>query len=299
MENTKSGSTMPTELITEKTFYTLGGASVAVLLACWVVMYIAGDSLGPKVYRGIGLGLSELFSIIIMYQKKNRKPIQWLFAFLNGLLIFVNASGFNTITASSVFDKKAKDTSAFHIQHTPKMQFAGLIPLPRMINWWPDETLVTENTALEVRNANLLKENKKLDSLNHQLEKSLSVSANDRQNDLIAKNNKLTDSLNNLLTEIDKARNANAELEKRIESVRAALASCDLNRANEIKKLNVQLETCNSQNSAILAKFRGLQASYQNCQNQMATLNSQLSECKIAYQNCSKKLSSCLNSIPK
>ncbi|CAN5732383.1 hypothetical protein BH10BAC3_BH10BAC3_39190 [soil metagenome] len=157
MSDTPSG-TLPTELINEKTFYTLGGASAAVLLTCWAINYVAVDVswLNYKTYRLLGIILSELFAIIIMLQKKDRKSIQWLFAFLNGLLIFVNASGLNAMTSSYIFnpaDTSKTKTTFFRPAPAKNNAYrqAGIFPLPRMISWWPDEKLMEQNQVLETK----------------------------------------------------------------------------------------------------------------------------------------------------
>src|SRR5215469_15214604 len=163
-ENSTGG--LPNQLIDEKTFYTLGGASAAVLLICWAINYIAVDAswLNYKSFRLIGFLLSEVFAVIILFSKQNRQAIQWLFAFLNGLLIFINASGLNVMTSSYIFnptDSSAKKNSAA-IFRQKSIEQASILPLPRMINWWPDEQLISTNQSL-------VQKNRVLDSSNVQL----------------------------------------------------------------------------------------------------------------------------------
>lgn len=96
--------------------------------------------------------------------------MKWVFAFLNGLLIFVNASGLNVMTSSYIFNpKETTENKPAGYNSSPFLnreayQQAGIFPLPRMINWWPDENLIVQNRRLFETNTKLQSENLELKS---------------------------------------------------------------------------------------------------------------------------------------
>lgn len=128
---------LPTEFYSPQNFFSLNGAALAVWIFCLVIGAIFPPKyITPLQYRIVALILSELIAIIIVYRFKNRKPEYWFLAFFNGLLIFVNASGWNVITSNTFFSdrndilgqsKKSVTNSAF-------FDF-------RQTNWWEDNSL--------------------------------------------------------------------------------------------------------------------------------------------------------------
>ncbi len=216
MGDTPSG-TLPTELIDEKTFYTLGGASAAVLLTCWAINYVAVDVswLNYKTYRLLGIILSEIFAIIIMLRKKDHTGIKWLFAFLNGLLIFVNASGLNAMTSSYIFnpaDTSKTKTGFFRSSPSSINDYrqAGILPLPRMISWWPDEKLIEQNQALEGKMQQLDSTNIALKTL---LENRPVINQGENSSGIIQPlKNPLKDSIRSLTEQLNEKQKQLAEL---------------------------------------------------------------------------------------
>lgn len=90
---------IPNELYTQKSLYTLGGASVGVVLITGVSLYIFDFS--P---RWLGLAFAMLLAFVGLFQSNNstgaRTPItvaMFFVALFNGALIFVSATGINTI----------------------------------------------------------------------------------------------------------------------------------------------------------------------------------------------------------
>lgn len=292
MGNNKVSENLPTELIDEKTFYTLGGASAAVLLICWAINYITVDVswLNYKVYRFIGFILSEVFAVIIVFQKKDRKAIKWLFAFLNGLLIFVNASGLNVMTTSDIFNPKdstnINSTSYFHFQQfrSDSYQKAGIFPLPRMASWWPDEKLMAQNARLEEQNRQLITENYKLKAIQRGTDGSQTLPVTSQN-----------DSLRLLISQL-------AGKQKQIDELLAGIR-------NDGDKLQQQLSDCLTGRNALVdslnfysQKFYSCQQSYGNLMerynrlyneqngyaDQFRLLKEQLNDCtkeKLDFQN--------------
>ncbi len=167
MADSKPLVNLPTELINQKTFYTLGGASAAVLLICWAINFVAADVswLTYRSYRLIGIILSEAFAIIITLNIKKKSQRNWFFAFLNGILIFVNASGLNSMTSGQIFNPKdstGKTHSYLRMLNRGQNQQASLFNLPRMKSWWPDEGMIAENHQLTERITRLDSANKQL-----------------------------------------------------------------------------------------------------------------------------------------
>jgi hypothetical protein len=87
---------MPSEFYTLKTFGTLGGCSSAVVVTCGVCAYIWGFN--PK---WLALFIAEVLALcgISLLPKKQRRAIMAVIglSILNGLLIFCQAVGMNTI----------------------------------------------------------------------------------------------------------------------------------------------------------------------------------------------------------
>ncbi len=275
MADDKPAGSLPIELISEKTFYTLGGASAAVLLTCWAVNYVAVDVpwLNYKAYRLLGIILSEACAIVIMYKTRKKSSMKWLFAFLNGLLIFVNASGLNIMTSSYIFNPKdstAQRSFLYRQQHPDagSYQLAGIFPLPRMINWWPDEKLIKQNKEL-------IEKNNILDSANYQLKNLLQSSGDGKaamslqqRDSLQSIINSLTEQLNDKQKQIDQlissSQGSTNELQKQ-------LAEC----IKSMDKKNGDLLSCQASNAKLTANNRELQAQLNNCINELTKCNSE------------------------
>lgn len=178
---------VPEDFYNSKSLKTLGGSAGAVWLILLVVANLDAEHklIGVTGYKFISLLLSQFFAIFLLLRdrRKTRKE-NYLFAFLNGLLIFVNASGINAITsqASSNFPT----SSAATIEQVQGDQTASALFLPifkNEVNWWKnpkeqvfyqelrqdnmelkDETqqLEVENTMLETQKAELQTEKVRL-----------------------------------------------------------------------------------------------------------------------------------------
>ena len=120
--------TVTRELYTPQTLYTLGGASFAVVAASGVIGYVFGFN--P---RWLGL----VFALIIAFlglsllpqdpqgQSKRRLPLLAV-AFFNGMLIYSQAVGLNTIHQTV---------------KSPKVSEAAVIPVIDPVPWWPPAEL--------------------------------------------------------------------------------------------------------------------------------------------------------------
>jgi len=290
MGDDKITGKLPSQLIDENSFYTLGGASAAVLLVCWAINYVAADVswLNYKTYRLLGLMFSEAFAIIIMLQGKNRKMIKWMFAFLNGLLIFVNASGLNVMTSSYIFnpvDSTSNKISYFHIQQfrSDPYQQAGVFPFSGMVNWWPDEKLISQNALLS-------EEKRKLNLENLQLKSMLPGFSNDNISGYTTPH----DSMRQLKAQIaDKQK----QIEEFTESIRNTgdklqqqLSEC-FNEKNGLKdSLNLYKQkfiSCRQSSGLLLENYNKLRREQNSYSEQINELKKQLTDCmneKLAIQ---------------
>jgi len=278
MADDNSTFSLPTELINDKTFYTLGGASAAVWLTCWAINYVAVDVswLNYKTYRLIAIILSEGLAIYIVFKTKKKETMKWLFAFLNGLLIFINASGLNTMTSSYVFnppDKAAakKDSSAF-IQSANENQLqAGIFPLPRMINWWPDEKLIAQNRELAVENSALDSVNSELKTLLHSTEEEKSARLLHQQDSLQLIINTLSAQLSEKQKQVD---DLVASARGSSDVLRQQLTDCIRDR----DKRNDELTTCMTSNTKLANINRDLQNKLNRCNADKTSLNNKINE---------------------
>ncbi len=299
MSDTKPSGTLPSQLIDEKTFYTLGGASAAVLLICWAINYIAVGSINYKVYRLLGFLLSEAFAVIIVMRKKDRNNIKWLFTFLNGLLIFVNASGLNIMTSSSIFDaadsSKSRNSGYYQLQksRSGSFQLAGIFPLPRMMSWWPDEKLIDRNAQLEESNNALTAEINHLKSL--------------RGDPATIGNNNppyKTDSVQLLQTQlIDKQKEIdglNASMKQTGNDIQLQLASClkyQTTLRDSILFYANKFTSCQQSYNSLQGTYDRLNTALAECNNRTNPLTGQLTECNNKINSLTGQLTDCNNKI--
>ena len=271
MANDRTAISLPTELINEKTFYTLGGASAGVWLTCWAINYVAVDVswLNYKTYRLIAILLSEGLAIYIMYKTKKKESMKWLFAFLNGLLIFINASGLNTMTASYIFNPadtatvKGKADEA-HLRLNDHMAKAAIFPLPRMMSWWPDEKLV--NDFKEVK-----QENTVLATENHEL-KNVIAAGDEGSKVLLSKNDSLLLVINSMQQTID-------ERQKQIDQLTGTLNS-------DNDAMSKKLAECLTERDRTNDMLRA-------CQLSVNQLNSNIGDLKDANNKLRQDLKTC------
>ncbi len=323
MSDNKPTVNLPGELIDEKTFYTLSGASAGVLLVCWAINYVTVDVswLNYKSYRLIGLLLSEIFAIVIVLQKKDRKTVKWLFTFLNGLLIFVNASGLNIMTSSYIFNP-SDTTHNKKSGYFPQEQLlknttrqAGIFSLPRMISWWPDEKLAEQNTLL-------VKQNNKLDSENYQLRLLLKDSTQQVRARVGESIQPSVPNLNDSLLQVQAYLESQLrEKQKQIDSYAAMinktgsdleqkLAACQKEK-NDLYRDSVQLYAsryyaCRQSNSNLAERYKAelekqrslLNEQLRNCGNEKGDLQAANDRLKAEINVLDQKLKQCLGQKP-
>lgn len=132
----------PSELYTARTFYTLGGASMAV----WIFAAICGQYIGSghlHLLRGLALVVALVISFAGAAQQKSRAFRDLLVAFFNGLLIYASATGINAVSTGT--DLLRGDTT--------KEAKASLLPFIQEKALWPPVALVQKNEALQKEGA--------------------------------------------------------------------------------------------------------------------------------------------------
>ena len=104
-----SNSVIPKDFYKSSTFFTLGGSAGAVWLFFLVVNSLVAEAefLTPKLFRFIALALSLILATTMLLRSTTKKKFEhWFLAFFNGLLIFVNASGFNAVSSNLMFENE-------------------------------------------------------------------------------------------------------------------------------------------------------------------------------------------------
>ena len=298
MSEEKSTVSLPTELISEKTFYTLGGASAAVFLTCWAINYVAVDVkwLDYKAYRLIAIILSEALAIYIMYKNKKKESMRWLFAFLNGLLIFMNTSGLNSMT-SSYFNPPADTTGSnkrdggFIQAPGSKQVNASLFPLPRMIDWWPDEELITQTIQL-------VEENRSLDSANQQMRSMLVGSEEERNKRLLHQQDSLGAIVNSLSSQL-------SEKQTQIDNLITSSQGSSDELKNQLRlcirekdQLIDTLAACKASNVSLTNTLHGLRTSLNTCQTDLSNCNRDKITLNKTITNLNRRLTDCIAQSP-
>lgn len=306
---------LPTEFFDEKTFYTFGGATAAVFLTSWVISYFLPECFPVKIVHLIVLFLSEGIAFIIMSQKRKVKKIKYLFAFLNGLLIFVNVNGLNQMT----FDHTCVKDSSDSVKHEASMstllknqslniQKAGLIALPGMANWWPDEKLINQNFELEKEKARLTSENRQLRALmesktgmdSRRLTNkvdSLSDLTNSLKRQLVDKQKQI-DECNQKTKELERESQKFADCIHRINSKSDSLITC-IAQNNKlemtIKRLNLALEYCENERSSFSSQTDNLNRQVKDFRQTISSLNTQIERFEKDNNTCNVQLERCVN----
>ena len=136
-------------------FYTLPSSALFVWLSCLVSGYIFVH-LSPSTFRVIGISFSFLVSLsLFLKQRKWRKSYHYILILANTLLIFINATGFNTITYSIANNPKLNHNEIDVKQNS-------FLNLSNQVLWWPDYKLLKRYDSLQVENQNLKTANQDL-----------------------------------------------------------------------------------------------------------------------------------------
>jgi uncharacterized protein YukE len=282
---------LPTELISEKSFYTLGGASASVLISCWAINYVTEGSnlLDYRDYRIIGLLLSEIAAFIIVFKTQKQEGMKWIFALLNGLLIFLNASGMNAMTASNIFNKDqdtSKSSSTMIRAINEHQRQASLFPLPRMTNWWPDEELIAAHEVL-------IEEKQDLQKTVQELEAKMATVANRNEVEALAKELRASkDSIQALKSRLalkeDETKQQNAANTQNVTAMQKQLQECNREKEELRNRLQYENERC----TQLLNECNG---NINRLREQNKELEAKMAETRRLLEDCKKSVSSKTN----
>jgi hypothetical protein len=269
---------VPSEFYSAKTFFTLSGAAASVWIFCLVIGSICPvDSISPLLYRIIAISLSEIIAILMVWRLKKKKLENWFLAIFNGLLIFVNASGWNVMTTNNFFSDKIKtqpakskpaniepDNSSILTKHNYAL--AGFHFFKKQIYWWQDNSVFIENKHLKEDNKALIE---KIDSLDKRI-----TNINNEAPNVNAPNiNLLKDSLQN---EVAKRDNIIHDLKNEI----LLLKNLSVNNKSAATKAVTTDTLSSDERKKLLYSIRELRQVYENklkiCESEKNELQSKL-----------------------
>ncbi len=157
---------IPKDFYKASNFFTLSGAAGAVWLLCLVIAgFDEKNYLTPTHFRVIAISTSVLISITMLLKTSDRKFENWLFSFFNGILIFVNASGFNAIQTGLMFHKK-EITKIKEIKNQTEASFSLSFLFRNNTSWWVSNDYYLENKKLNKVNSSLNKKIKNISQNN-------------------------------------------------------------------------------------------------------------------------------------
>ena len=146
----------PENFYTPTNFYNLQAAGISVWILCLVAGSILTD-LTSFWFRIIAISFSFLISLSLFIKNKyGRNWYNYILIFVNACLIFVNASGFNSITYSYAFDNSRLKSKSDIVKS------ASFFNLQDQKDWWPDSKLLQEFDSVK-------KEKHRIEELNKEL----------------------------------------------------------------------------------------------------------------------------------
>jgi len=134
-------ASLPSQLFTTTTFFTLGGASIGV----WMFSAVFGQFLGSHFHwlRLAALIVALVISFTDVYRRHHPPRQELLVAFFNGLLIYFSATGINAVSTGTDFNRVG----------LPHSQTASFLPFLQERALWPPIALIREKDALQQEGA--------------------------------------------------------------------------------------------------------------------------------------------------
>lgn len=215
-------------LYDKKSLFTLSGSAGAVWLLCLVMANLDQEHqmLSVSVYKFVALGLSMVLAVyMVLRDKRKTRKENYLFAFFNGLLIFVNASGINAISSNvAKLASEPSQDSAWVTTTTQsyEAQFLAFSFFVNDVDWWPNAKKEAEINDLKA----------KLKAYEQELA---------TQNDIPQKQE--------TIPQDNTAQNANYE--QQIAALKQELERCVTRAERQIGALTDQLEECKKSLEAI------------------------------------------------
>jgi chromosome segregation ATPase len=220
------------------------------------------------------------------------------------------------MTSSYIFnraDSTAKTALKYQQQYPDagSIQVAGIFPLPRMISWWPDEKLISQNQELVEKNKTLESENSQMviQLKNSEDEKtgawqrqkdSLQLVINSLSEQLTGKQKQIDDLISSAQGSTNELQQKLADCIKERDKKNDALISCQAsnkNLTNNNQDLQSKLNNCNAELSACNSEKNSLSNQVTDLNKQLtgnkATLQSTLTDLQTRLNNCTADLSKC------
>ncbi|HEU5290041.1 MAG TPA: hypothetical protein VFU05_05305, partial [Cyclobacteriaceae bacterium] len=226
--STTTNASIPTELYTPKTMFSLGGGSAAVWIFTTILAWVFHVDVDK--YKWIGLCVAMALSFIGAATVKKLSVRLSTVAFFNGLLIYITAVGIDSINQGINSEKTSAKTEAALISFTAHKP------------WWPAVTLLDsiKKVSAQYVEANLKQED--LSKENMLLHDSLTMTRLELQTIRLQVSNPgdnksvQTDVNEKLLSQLQRC---TAELQKRCPEIpRPVEGKPDL---SEFRKLNTEL----------------------------------------------------------
>lgn len=262
MSNNNPSVNLPTEFINDKSILTLSGATFVVFLVCYVINFIFEDTFNYKVYRGIGLVVSLTIAVIITLQDKEKKPVKWFFAFINGCLIFSSVSGLNVMTSGYMNNQTEmvshSQSGVFRLLNPVNDRYSGaaIFSLPRMTNWWPDERIISLNSQYSERIRQIESENHRLQLQIEEMKTGVDNAQTDFSRDSIAELKNQLSAKEGMIIELRSA------LENNNNDISNQFSSCLEEKqrlAERLRDYTKQFEDCQKYSNTLEARNKDLQ----------------------------------------
>jgi peptidoglycan hydrolase CwlO-like protein len=294
MGNNNQSVNLPSEFINEKSILTLSGATFVVFLVCYVINFIFEDTFSYKVYRGIGLVVSLTIAVIITLQDKEKKPVKWFFAFINGCLIFSSVSGLNVMTSGYM---NMPSDAAIHSQvggfdllnsGNNRYYRAGIISLPRMVNWWPDENLISQNSQYTEKIRQVENENDHLQQQISELKAGVELPAGFSPDSIRILRNQLS-AKDEMITGLKNA------LESNSNDLSNQISLC----FGEKQRLTERLSDCSQRFEDCQKNVNSFENRNKDFQNEINSLNERVSQLIRDNRTCQNDLRACLAGVDR
>ena len=212
----------------------------------------------------IALIFSELLAVaIILQQKNNPSPsMKWLIGLINGLLIFINASGINAVSTGLAFENRnsVKVGKASYVLTEDKTT-ASLFIFKNEVNWWPDLNILLKKDSLEKINIKLIKSNERLAKAFNNIKENCTTPDPDKSA-ILKRDSILNDKIDRieredalLKVELSSLRNKHDSNAKVISTANKTTNTDAENRSNELFVLKKNLEDCQHEKSDLEKKL--------------------------------------------
>ncbi len=134
----------PETFYTPKNFYNLNAAGFGVWIVCLVIGSVFTD-ISSFGFRIIALSFSLMISLSLFIRNKyGRKWYNYVLIVFNACLVFINVSGYNSITYSTAFDRS-------RLKQNAEANELVLFSIKNQKDWWPDNNLLNQIDSANIK----------------------------------------------------------------------------------------------------------------------------------------------------